>query len=183
MFRKCARGCHEKRDERSTGHRPSRPDDRRHPAALRLHSAADAKTSGRTEATTPFADEITGKLDAALAGAMTQAGASGAIVGVWAPWAGTWTTATGTTTTTGNDKLTTDMRFRIGTNTTAMTCTVLLKLVDEKRVELSDPVSEVPAPGFPGSTTSLSGQLCQNTSGLPTTRAQLGPPIREQSHP
>lgn len=136
--------------------------------------AADAKTSGRTEATTPFSDEITGKLDAALAGAMTQAGASGAIVGVWAPWAGTWTTATGTTMTAGNDKLTTDMRFRIGTNTTAMTCTVLMKLVDEKRVKLSDPVSKY-LPRLPGIDDITLGQLCQNTSGLADYTGQLGP--------
>ncbi|WP_345065907.1 serine hydrolase domain-containing protein [Leifsonia kafniensis] len=135
--------------------------------------AADAKTSERAEATTPFSSEITGQLEAALTGAMTQAGASGAIVGVWAPWAGAWTAAPGTTTLTGHEKLSTDMRFRIGTNTTAMTCTVLLKLVEEKRVALSDPVSKY-LERVPGIDDITLGQLCQNTSGLADYTGQLG---------
>jgi D-alanyl-D-alanine carboxypeptidase len=134
--------------------------------------AADAKTSGHPESSAPFAADISGQLDAALTEAMTHAGASGAIVGVWAPWAGAWTTAAGTTTAGGHDKLSTDMHFRIGTNTTAMTCTVLLKLVDEKQVALADPVSKYlqRVPGIDGITL---GQLCQNTSGIADYSGQL----------
>ena len=135
--------------------------------------AAGAKTPGRTEATTPFSAEITGRLDAALAEAMTHTGASGAIVGVWAPWAGSWTASPGTTTMAGPEKLSTDMRFRIGTHTTAMTCTVLLKLVDEKRVTLADPVSTY-LPRIPGIGDITLGQLCQNTSGLADYTDRLG---------
>jgi D-alanyl-D-alanine carboxypeptidase len=57
------------------------------------------------------------------------------------------------------------MSFRIGTQTTAMTCTVLLRLVDEDRVGLDDPVSQylTRLPGIEGITLR---QLCQQTSGL-----------------
>ncbi|GAB3123202.1 serine hydrolase domain-containing protein [Glaciibacter psychrotolerans] len=127
--------------------------------------AGDAPAS-HNEPGTPFSAEATAELDAALAAAMTLAGASGAEVGVWAPWAGEWTSLAGTTTAGGSRPLKADMTFRIGTNTTAMTCTVLLKLVDEKRVALTDPVSKylTRMPDIDGITL---GQLCQGTSGLP----------------
>ncbi|WP_166788735.1 serine hydrolase [Cryobacterium sp. HLT2-28] len=94
------------------------------------------------------------------------------MAGVWAPWAGHWVASPGTTTINGAVPLRTDMRFRIGTNTTAMTCTVLLRLVDEGRVALSDPVSTY-LNHVVGVGDITLGQLCQNTSGLPDTSAAL----------
>lgn len=38
----------------------------------------------------PFPAEITDRLNAALAEAITQSGSTGALAGVWAPWAGQW---------------------------------------------------------------------------------------------
>jgi len=124
-----------------------------------------ADPAADTHDASPLPSGITQRLDTALADALTLSGSSGAIAGVWAPWAGEWVATPGSTTQDGSIPLSSDMRFRIGTNTTAMTCTVLLRLVDEGRVKLSDPVSSYLSRdvGVQGITL---GQLCSNTSGL-----------------
>lgn len=129
---------------------------------------------GPEQATGTLSAETLAALDAALADGMALAGASGAIAGVWVPWAGRWLASPGTLGTradpetgraVGGGALTTDMGFRIGTQTTAMTCTVLLRLAEEQRVGLDDPVSTylTRQPGIEGITLR---QLCQHTSGL-----------------
>jgi D-alanyl-D-alanine carboxypeptidase len=135
-------------------------------------TTADARTDGRPQVETPFSAAISGRLDTALAEAMALSGSSGAIAGVWAPWAGKWVVAPGTTMIGRSTPLSVDMHFRIAASTRGMTCTVLLKLVDEKRVQLSDPVSMYlkRIPGLDGITL---GQLCQSTSGLADYRPEL----------
>ena len=108
--------------------------------------------------------EIAGQLDAAVAEAMTLSGSSGALVGVWSA-AGEWTAASGTTEIGGSVPMSAGMHFRIGTNTTAMTCTVLLRLVDKGTVALDDEVSTY-LPRIVGVAGVTLGQLCQGTSGL-----------------
>lgn len=134
---------------------------------------ADAKPDDRPQVKAPFAADLSGRLNTALADAMTLSGSSGAIAGVWAPWAGEWVASPGSTTRGGSTPLTTDMRFRIADNTRSMTCTVLLKLVDAGTVKLGDPVTKylTRLSGVEGITL---GQLCQNTSGLPDYTASLG---------
>lgn len=109
--------------------------------------------------------DIGARLDDALANAVTWSGATGAIAGVWAPWAGTWEAATGTAAKGDGPAMSTSMHFRIGTNTKAMTCTVLLELVDKKVVRLDDPVTKYleDQPGIEGMTLR---QLCQSTAGI-----------------
>jgi len=133
--------------------------------------SADASTNGAVAGSTVSA-AATDQLHAALVDAMKLAGASGAIAGVWAPWAGHWVDAAGTTTLDGDEPIKPAMRFRIGANTRSMTCTVLLRLVDEGKVALSDPVSQYldRTPGVDGITL---GQLCQGTSGLADYRPEL----------
>ncbi|MGO4690423.1 serine hydrolase domain-containing protein [Glaciibacter sp. 2TAF33] len=134
--------------------------------------SADATINGRPQLESPFPTDVSARLDAALEEAITLSGSSGAIAGVWAPWAGQWLVSPGTTTIGGTEPLSTDMRFRASSSTRAMTCTVLLKLVDEQRVKLSDPVTMYlkRMPGIDGITL---GQLCQNTSGLADYRPEL----------
>ncbi|MFT4235838.1 MAG: serine hydrolase domain-containing protein [Microbacterium sp.] len=113
---------------------------------------------------------------------MAAAGAPGAIVAVWVPWAGTWEAGIGTTVPDG-DEVTTDMHFRIGDVTRAMTCDVLYDLVDEGKVSLSDSVSQH-VPSAPNLTDVTLQQLCDGTSGLPdgrsrTLSAALSTPERE----
>jgi D-alanyl-D-alanine carboxypeptidase len=112
-----------------------------------------------------FSSQIDGKLDAAVTDAMKLSGSSAAMVGVWAPWAGSWVTAKGTTAAKGSTKATTAMSFRIGENTMPMTCTVLLALVDQGKVALDDQVSKY-LPSFVGIEGVTLRELCQNTSGI-----------------
>lgn len=136
--------------------------------------AADATSKLPDQVPGSFDKELVSHLDAALDTAMTLSGSTGAIAGVWAPWAGSWEAAPGTTTIDGKEPLNTDMRFRIGANTTAMTCTVLLSLVDQKQLKLNDPVSKY-LPRVVGIDGITLAQLCQNTSGLADYTAPLAP--------
>ena len=126
---------------------------------------AGASGDSHPQVQAPFPAEVTGRLDAALAEAITQSGSSGALAGVWAPWAGQWVVSPGTTAPGNAVPMGTAMSYRIGTNTTALTCTVLAKLVDEGIVKLDDPVSTYldRMVGLEGITL---GELCRNTSGL-----------------
>ncbi|WP_166790419.1 serine hydrolase domain-containing protein [Cryobacterium tagatosivorans] len=117
---------------------------------------------------------VTERLDAALADGLALSGSSGALAGVWAPWAGDWVATPGTTTMTGDTPMTPDMRFRIGTNTTSMTCTVLLRLVEDGRVRLDDLVSRYLSRSAEVEGITL-GQLCRNTSGLADYYRALSP--------
>ncbi|WP_348789519.1 serine hydrolase domain-containing protein [Leifsonia sp. NPDC080035] len=116
--------------------------------------------------------EVEKRLDSALTEAMTKAGASAGIAGVWAPWAGSWTSASGTTALKGSTPVTAQMTFRAGQLTLPMSCTVLLSLVDDGTVELDDPVSQW-LPGLVGVTGVTLRELCQNTSGIGDYAGQL----------
>jgi D-alanyl-D-alanine carboxypeptidase len=108
---------------------------------------------------------VVSELTGAVTSAVTLAGASGAVIGVWAPWAGSWTAAPGTTAISGSVPMTTDMHFRIASNTASMTCTVLLALVDQGTVALDDLVTKY-LPRMTGLDLITLGDLCRNTSGL-----------------
>ena len=117
----------------------------------------DASTELSAEAQTRMRDAVTA--------AMAKAQASGAIVGVWAPWAGNWVEGIGATEPGGSTPPSVDATFRVGTAGASMTCAVLLRLVDEGRVGLDDPLDEylTRQPGIEGITLR---QLCQNNSGI-----------------
>jgi D-alanyl-D-alanine carboxypeptidase len=130
-----------------------------------------------------FPSAIEGRLETAVTDAMKLAGASGALVGVWAPWAGSYVDGLGTTAIKGSSPVTADMHFRIATNTTSMTCSVLLSLVDEGKVKLDDPVS-LYLPRMIGVGGITLRELCQNTSGIGDFVPQLRPvfvtnPVRQ----
>lgn len=135
-------------------------------------SGASTPVPSQASATLPSAES--GAIKAAVTDAMKLAGASGAIVGVWAPWAGSYTAGFGTTTTKGTHDVTTDMAWRIGSVTKPMTCTVLLSLVQKGQVALDDEVGKY-LPRLVGIDGLKLGQLCQNTSGLGDYSASLGP--------
>ena len=121
-----------------------------------------------------FSADVEKRLSSAVTDAMTLSDASAGFAGVWAPWSGTWTTAQGTTTRGGSKPVSEDMRFRIGQNTTPMTCTVLLQLVDDGEVGLDDPLTKW-LPGLVGVEGVTLRELCQNTSGIGDYLAQLNP--------
>ena len=146
-------------------------------AAIAL-AASGCTSDGPSEARTP--QQVTGELpgdtvaqlEDAVTHAMAAAGASGAIVGVWVPWAGAWVTGLGTTEPDSDDPVTTDMAFRVASMTRPMTCDVLYGLVEDDVVELDDPVSDY-VPSVPNLDDVTLRQLCDNTSGLATSHDTL----------
>ncbi|MGG7452601.1 serine hydrolase [Plantibacter sp. T3] len=131
--------------------------------------------SGPSVSDTDFPDQVSGTLasdttdaiTAAVEAAVAQSGSSGAIVGVWAPWAGSFTAGVGTTEPGGKTKMDPSMVYRIGDTTRPMTCTVLLELVDEGKIKLTDQVHKT-LPQVQGIEGITYQQLCQGTSGLGT---------------
>lgn len=130
-----------------------------------------------------FSSDVTAKLTGAVTDAVKQSGSTAAMVGVWAPWAGSWTAGIGTTAVKGTTPVTPNMGFRIAENTMPMTCSVLLSMVDDGKVKLDDPVTKY-VPGFVGVSGVTLRELCQHTSGIgdyvPQLRANfIANPTRE----
>ena len=125
----------------------------------------------------PLGDDLSTSLDAVLDQAVALSGSSGAVAGVWAPWAGEWTAAAGTVDYGENARaVRADTGFHMATLTTEITCTVLLRLVDAGTVQLNDEVADYVdwIPTLDGITLE---QLCRHTSGLadyyPTLRSHF----------
>lgn len=138
-------------------------------AALALSLAACAPNVTETVELPPQAEgglpeETVAQMQSAVEYAMAASGSPGAIVGVWAPWAGSWVAGLGTTAPDGA-AVDADMTFGAGYVTRAMTCDVLYALVAEGKVELNDDITEwvIGAPKLEGITL---GQLCDSSSGL-----------------
>jgi D-alanyl-D-alanine carboxypeptidase len=135
-------------------------------------STPSQTTSAQASNTLPASESA--QIKTTVTAAMKLASASGAIVGVWAPWAGDYTAGLGTTTAKGKTPVTVDMAWRIGSVTKPMTCTVLLSLAQKGTVSLDDPVTKY-LPRLVGIDDLKLGQLCQNTSGLGDYEGALAP--------
>ena len=110
--------------------------------------------------------DLSAQLDAVLDQAVQLSGSSGGVAGVWAPWAGEWTGASGTVDFSEKAQpANPEASFRMTTLTTEVTCTILLRLVDEGTVALDDEVERYVdrIPTLEGITLE---QLCRHTSGL-----------------
>jgi D-alanyl-D-alanine carboxypeptidase len=125
-------------------------------------SSADVELPSQVDR--PLAEEVATRIDDAVARGMGLAAAPGAIVGVWAPWSGFQLSGYGTTEIGGQEPMSPEMHFRAAASTKAMTCTVLLGMVDDGRVALDDPVGEYVT--VVGTEEMTLGQLCQSTAGL-----------------
>ena len=136
------------------------------------HQGNATPEPSQASATLPAAES--NAIKTAVTNAMKLVGTPGAIVGVWAPWAGSYQAGIGTTTMKGSTPVTADMPWRVGSVTKSMSCTVLLSLVQKGTVKLSDPVSKY-LPRVVGIDDLTLGQLCQNTSGLGDYMDSLGP--------
>lgn len=119
-----------------------------------------------------FPDDISQQLQDAIAHAMTATGASGAIVGVWAPWSGSLVSGFGTEAFGSTDAVSTDMEFRAGRITRPMICDVLFELAERGTVALDDPVTEYIS-GAPDLSDVTLLQLCEGTSGIGSYSDQL----------
>ena len=126
------------------------------------------------QAEAPFPDETQQQLTDAVTRAMGTTGSSGAIVGVWAPWSGTWVAGLGTQRPDGGGEVTADLGFRGARITRAMTCDVLYEVAAEGTVKLGDPVADY-VTGVPDLADVSLGQLCDGTSGIGSYAGQLYP--------
>jgi D-alanyl-D-alanine carboxypeptidase len=111
-------------------------------------------------------DATVEQLQLAVTDAMSAAGASGAIVGVWAPWSGTWVAGLGTQSPAeGAAEVDAGMQFRAGRIARPMICDVLYAAAAQGKVDLDDPVSDWVS-SVPVLTTVTLEQLCDSTSGI-----------------
>lgn len=128
-------------------------------------------------------EDMVAQLQAAVENAMAATGSTGAIVGVWVPWSGSWVTGIGTQAVDDDTPVTTDMSFRIADVTRLMTCDVLYGLVDDGIVELDAAV-----PDYVSGVADLEGitllDLCNGTGGIGSSESKvksawLNTPARE----
>jgi len=142
-------------------------------AACSAPPAARVDLPAQTDAKLP-ADTVTALQDA-VTNAVAASGASGAVVGVWAPWSGSWVSGVGTVQPAGAGKaVSADAEFRAAQITRAMTCDVLYAQVERGKVSLDDPVTKWVS-GVADLTDVTLGQLCDGTSGIGSYAGQLTP--------
>ena len=110
-------------------------------------------------------------LQAAVERAVAATGSSGAVVGVWVPWAGTWVKGLGSVQPDGSST-SADATFKAGYVTRAMTCDVLYGLVADGVVALDESVTEY-IPGLADQADITLSQLCDSTTGLGSYSAVL----------
>ncbi|QAY59483.1 class A beta-lactamase-related serine hydrolase [Microbacterium protaetiae] len=113
------------------------------------------------------------QLESAVTDAMAATGASGAIVGVWVPWSGSWVAGVGTVAPGSKTPVDDDMTFRAGPVTRAMTCDALYELAADGTVQLDDSVTDYVG-GIPKYTDITLEQLCDSTSGIGSYNRILG---------
>lgn len=119
----------------------------------------------------PLPDATVAELQDAVTSAMTATGSTGAIVGVWAPWSGTWVSGVGAQSLAGGE-VTSDMSFRAAEVTGAMTCDALYELAADGTLSMSDPVTTWVS-NLPGYDDITLRELCDGTSGLASYTATL----------
>ncbi|MDQ4491307.1 serine hydrolase domain-containing protein [Sinomonas sp. ASV486] len=105
-------------------------------------------------------------LDKAAQDGLAQASTAGAIVAIRSPQ-GTWIKAFGLADQTTRAPMTVDMYQRIGSVTKTFTGTVVLRLVQDGRVSLNDPISRY-VPGVPRGDEVTLRLLLNMTSGVPS---------------
>lgn len=119
-------------------------------------------------------DDTVAAMEAAVTNALTASGASGAVVGVWVPWSGSWVTGIGTQEPGSDVEISTDMAFRVADVTRLMTCDVLYALADEGVVKLDDPVPDYVS-GVADMQEITLLDLCNGTSGVASSEPRVAP--------
>ncbi|MGW0464467.1 serine hydrolase domain-containing protein [Streptomyces sp. NPDC003027] len=89
-----------------------------------------------------FSAELMARLDRTIEDVRRKAKIPGAVVGLWMPNKGCYVRASGVADTATRKPMFADTFVRIGSETKTFTVTALLKLVDERRVRLDDPISK-----------------------------------------
>ncbi|WHM36631.1 serine hydrolase domain-containing protein [Streptomyces sp. BPTC-684] len=109
--------------------------------------------------------ELTARLDKAIEDVRRQAAIPGVVVGLWMPGKGNYVRATGVADKTTGEPMNTGFFSRIGSETKTFTVTALLKLVDDGRIRLDDPISAY-VRGVPNGDRITLRHLAEMRSGL-----------------
>ncbi|MEV4939195.1 serine hydrolase domain-containing protein [Streptomyces zaomyceticus] len=129
-----------------------------HAATVASHGEDDCPPGG-------LGPELTARLDRTIEDVRKQAGIPGVVVGLWMPGKGEYVRATGVADTVTGRPMRTDGYVRIGSETKTFTVTALLKLVDDGRIGLDDPISRY-VHGVPKGDRITLRQLAEMRSGL-----------------
>jgi len=124
------------------------------------------------QADVAFPDGTVKELQDAVTHAMGTSGSSGAIVGVWASWSGSWIAGLGTQRPDGGGEVKADQTFRAGKVTRAMTCDALYGAASAGKVKLDDSVT-LYVSGIPDLASVTLLELCDGTSGIGSYADQL----------
>ncbi|MBA2946150.1 serine hydrolase domain-containing protein [Streptomyces himalayensis] len=126
-------------------------------------AAVAAPSPGATvRALTP---DVAEQLDKAVTQTQRQAGVPGVIVGLWIPGKGSYVRAFGVADKSSGAPMSDGLHMRIGSETKTFTVTAILRLVDEGKVGLDDPVSTY-VEGVPNGDRITLRQLAEMRSGL-----------------
>ncbi|MFE5481337.1 serine hydrolase domain-containing protein [Streptomyces sp. NPDC056527] len=105
------------------------------PSTVAHHGGEDCPPGG-------LGPELTARLDKTIEDVRKQAGIPGLVAGLWMPGKGSYVRAFGVADKVTGKPMTTDGYVRIGSETKTFTVTALLKLVDDRKVRLDDPISD-----------------------------------------
>ncbi|WP_326647709.1 MULTISPECIES: serine hydrolase domain-containing protein [unclassified Streptomyces] len=105
------------------------------------------------------------QLDKAVTQVMREANVPGVTVGLWAPGKGSYVRAFGVADKTTGAPMSTGLNMRIGSETKTFTVTALLKLVDQGKVGLDDPIGKY-VEGVPNGDRITLRELAGMRSGL-----------------
>ncbi|MFF1714208.1 serine hydrolase domain-containing protein [Streptomyces sp. NPDC058268] len=109
--------------------------------------------------------KLTARLDKTIDDVAPKAGIPGVVVGLWMPGKGCYVRAKGVADTHTGEPMSADSFVRIGSETKTFTVTALLKLVQEGRIGLDDPISRY-VRGVPNGHRITLRHLAEMRSGL-----------------
>lgn len=125
-------------------------------------SDSGSTAPGQVQKLTPAVEK---ELDAAVQKVMREANVPGVTFGVWTPDKGEYVKSFGVADKSTGQKMSPDLHMRIGSETKTFTVTSILKLVDEKKVGLNDPIGKY-IDGVPNGDKITIRQLAEMRSGL-----------------
>ncbi|MFE7171636.1 serine hydrolase domain-containing protein [Streptomyces sp. NPDC057616] len=109
--------------------------------------------------------EVRDRLDRALRDVLTTTRTPGVTVGLWAPGKGSYVRTLGTADKATKAPMSPGFNMRVGSVTKTFTVTALLRLVDDRRVDLDDPISRYVS-GVPNGHRITLRHLAEMRSGL-----------------
>ena len=144
-------------------------------AGSTIGGASCARTIGAAPASRSFPPATRAKLQGIVNQYLSTSKAPGLLVGIWSPH-GTWLTATGSSNLATGAPLSTDVQYKIASQTKPFTADLILQLVGEGKMSLRDHIDKW-VPGVPNGNQITIRELLNNTSGLNDVAVLSNPDI------